>query len=69
MPNRKIMANELSLVGVTAHASIGVANARPVSTATGSAASIHGERIAPNALATARNTAQFMASRRVTNST
>ena len=54
MPNRKIIANELSLVRVTAHASIGAANASPVSTATGSAASTHGERTAPNAVATAR---------------
>ena len=69
MTNRKIMVNEVSLVRVTAHASIGVANASPVSTATGSAAIIHAERTAPNAAATARKIAQFMASRKVTNST
>ena len=49
------MVNEVSLVRVTAHASIGVANASPVSTATGRAAIGHGERIAPNAATTARN--------------
>ena len=69
MKNRKIMVNEVSLVRVTAHASIGVANASPVSTPTGSAAIIHRERTAPNAAATARKIAQFMASRKVTNST
>src|SRR5215469_18566416 len=68
MKNRKIMANELSLVRVTDHASIGVANASPVSTATGSAAIIHGERTAPSTDATAMKIPQFMVSRISTNS-
>ena len=53
---------------VTVHASIGAVNARPVSTATGRAAMAIGERIAPNAAATARNTAEVMVSFSPTNS-
>ena len=56
------------MVRVTVHASIGAVNARPVSTATGSAAMASGERIAPNAAATARKTAEVMASFSATNS-
>ena len=52
---------------VTAHASIGVAKASPVSTATGSVSRVSGEWTAPNAAATARKIAQFMVSRRVQN--
>ena len=68
MPNLKIMANDVSFMTVIAHASIGVANASPVSTATGSAASTQGDFTAPKAAITAMKTAQFITSRIVVNS-
>jgi hypothetical protein len=68
MKNRKIMVNEVSLVRVTAHASMG-SRSQP-------GEHRHRQRrdhprggTAPNAAATARKIAQFMASRNVTNST
>ena len=51
-----------------AHASIGAANASPVSTATGRAASTQGDSAAPKATITTMNTAQFITSRIVVNS-
>ena len=69
MPNRKITANEVSLVRVIAHASITALNVIPVSTATGRDASApQGDCTAPSAAATARKIAQFMVSRSATNS-
>src|SRR6266853_1934356 len=64
IPKRYTTASEVSLVRVTVHA----VKARPVSTATGRAAMASGEVIAPNAAATARNTAEVMASFSATNS-
>ena len=56
------------MVRVTVQASITAVKARPVSTATGRARMAHGEIIAPNAAATARNTAEVMISFSPTNS-
>ena len=51
---RKIMANDMSVVRVTDHASVAGANASPVSTAAGSVSITNGELTAPNAAITAR---------------
>ena len=68
IPNRNTRANDVSLDTVIAHVSIGAAKASPVSTATGTAASTHGDVMAPNAAMTTRKMAEFMASRMIVNS-
>src|SRR4029079_3900540 len=56
-PNRKIVANRSRLRCVAVKAMIGVANARPVSTADGTASTTRADLLAPNATITAPNTA------------